>query len=94
MSESECPVTVIVAGCAECHACEPEPLIESCAFPTVEAAKVWGVERTGRSWMAHPQGGEHIVTGQGSIWLLPTADERDDHDMPAWAHKAAMGEGQ
>lgn len=67
-------IQVVTAGCAECHWGEDEPLIDMAFFDSVEAAKAeyqtlgwtkWG------EWAPHPQGGEHIVMSQGSVWILP-----------------------
>jgi len=66
-------VKVVIAGCAECHWGD-EPLINIEFYDSVEEAKAaystqgW----TSRGvWGEHPQGGEHIVIGQGSVWILP-----------------------
>lgn len=73
-------VVAFDAGCAECHPGPDEPLIEATAFESVEAAKAhyadkgWlqtGPEPRTVRWRAHPQGGEHVVVGQGSVWLRP-----------------------
>lgn len=69
-------VILIESGCAECGPYElngEEVLLERHEFATIEAAKEWvsGLGwLAGRSWKPHPQGGEHIVTGQGSVWIL------------------------
>lgn len=72
----------MIAGCPECHWGADEPLIVVKTFATVEAAKVWALEQQWLTtvgydgvrkapWLPHPQGGEHIVVGQGSVWILP-----------------------
>lgn len=67
-------VTVIEAGCAECHGPSEEPLIEMAVYESAEEAKE-DYEKQGWTnnpkWVPHPQGGEHFVTGQGSVWILP-----------------------
>jgi hypothetical protein len=68
--------TVIEAGCAECHHGSSEPLIEKHEFDTVEEAKEWAMTQgwlllDSSDWRPHPQGGEHVVVGQGSVWILP-----------------------
>jgi hypothetical protein len=77
-------IRVVDAGCAECGVEPGEPLITALEFGTVEAAKehydaqTWipagfRADRspTGRiEWQPHPQGGEHIVHGQGSVWIM------------------------
>lgn len=73
-------ILAIECGCAECHSGDTEPLIEARTFDSMDVAKAhyanerWlhyiyaeGIVR----WTPHPQGGEHVVVGQGSVWLRP-----------------------
>lgn len=69
-------ITVVEAGCAECHGSDPTyPLIEKREFESVEAAKAeyetQGWLHPPIAWVPHPQGGEHVMVGQGSVWILP-----------------------
>lgn len=72
-------VRVIASGCAECGVEEGQPLIDSVVFESIEKAKAefetqgWltGGGRWPVRWKSHPQGGEHVVTSQGSVWILP-----------------------
>lgn len=70
-------VTVIDAGCAECHWGD-EPLIEMAVYESVEEVKAEYEQQgwaKGSAWKPHPQGGEHFVHGQGSVWILPNLQE-------------------
>lgn len=72
MTTSEPRVILVEAGCAECGVPEGQPLIEGHAFASVEDAKRWcaaWVDET--DWVPHPQGGEHYVYRQGSVWIMP-----------------------
>lgn len=74
-------IRAIETGCAECHSGNPDPLIEIYEFDTVTEAKnhynnqpwltsmISGFREV--DWQPHPQGGEHTVNGQGSVWILP-----------------------
>ena len=72
-------VTVIEAGCAECRSgWDDEPLVTAHVFPDLASAKEWAgtlgwlADRNGYvAWTPHPQGGEHVVSSQGSLWILP-----------------------
>lgn len=78
-------IVVIEAGCAECHGPAEGPLVTAHQFETVEQAKEWAQTQgwlTARAfsgdvlpleWQPHPQGGEHIVVGQGSVWITSLA---------------------
>jgi hypothetical protein len=72
-------IIAVDAGCAECyHASSEYPLIEARVFETVEEAKAHYESLTwinDPDWKPHPQGGDHIIHGQGSIWLMPAATE-------------------
>lgn len=72
-------IVVIEAGCAECHGWATEPLITAHEFETVDAAKEWANDQQWLrapqhppiTWTEHPLGGEHVVVGQGSVWITP-----------------------
>jgi len=66
-------VEVVTCGCAECYFIDEGPLIEVMTFESVAAAKAWAAEQGWLgpylTWQPHPQGGEHVVVGQGSVWI-------------------------
>lgn len=71
-------VVLIDAGCAECHGPGAGPLIEALTFDRTEDAKAWVAAQSWGPWVTkhhawepHPQGGEHMIHGQGSLWILP-----------------------
>lgn len=72
-------IVVIEAGCAECRGWDDTPLVVVHEFETIEAAKEWaqGEQWLGGggphpiTWSEHPQGGEHVVSSQGSVWITP-----------------------
>lgn len=78
-------IIVIEAGCAECHGWGDGPLVTIHQFPSVEDAKDWAQSQgwltvsliPGKplplTWKPHPQGGEHVVVSQGSVWITPMA---------------------
>jgi hypothetical protein len=67
-------VEVVVAGCAECWYFGDGPLVEVKEFESAAAAKAWAAEEgwvraCAADWEPHPQGGEHVVVSQGSVWI-------------------------
>lgn len=72
-------VKVILTGCAECFTPGDLPLIDIEFFDSVEEAKAHYESQAWMTysgqvplvWQPHRQGGEHVVFGQGSVWILP-----------------------
>jgi hypothetical protein len=66
-------VEVVICGCAECHGWGEEPLIEVRSFESVGTAEAWAAGQgwlgPDPRWLPHPQGGEHVVVGQGFVWI-------------------------
>lgn len=79
-------IVLIEAGCAECRGWDDvEPLITLRQFETVQDAVDWANEQQWLRpegypplhWEDHPQGGSHVVVGQGSVWItdIPVSEE-------------------
>lgn len=80
-------IVLIEAGCADCHSGD-EPLITMHQFESVKDANEWANKQRWATygdppepivWEPHPQGGDHVVVGQGSLWIMPgTYEAREE----------------
>lgn len=94
-------IEAIEAGCAECWSPTADgPLITVRNFNNfAEAKEHYHKQQWLRShqeeidWRLHPQGGEHVVAGQGSVWLRSTTCQHNVivQDDPQQAHCVSCG---